>query len=258
MKPTEAAIGAPCWVELGTADVPQAGEFYSALFDWTVATDPRAETGGYTTASLAGVPVAAISPLYAPGQLVAWSVSFAVLDSDATASRAAEEGGAVLMAPMDIFDNGRFAVLRDPGGAMFSVWQPRGFQGFGLWDEPGAACWVELATRDVPTATAFYQGLLGWSASSGDYPHLSAGGRQFGGLRDMNAMGVPEDVPTHWLVHFKAPDVAATAARAQALGAQTLSGPFHLPGTGYFATLRDPQGAVFAVYQAEDEDAAVA
>jgi uncharacterized protein len=264
MKPTEAAIGAPCWVELGAADVPTAGEFYSALFGWTITTDPRAEAGGYTTASSQDLPVAAMSPLYAPGQPVAWTVSFAVLDADATASRAAEEGGAVLMAPMDIFDNGRFTVLRDPGGAMFTVWQPRTFQGFGLWDEPGAACWAELATRDVPTATAFYQALLGWSVSSDDYPHLSAGDRVFGGIRDLNAMGAPEDVPTQWLVHFKTPDAAATVARAAALGAHTASGAFHLPGTGYFATLRDPQGAVFAVYQPdnegenENEDAAAA
>jgi predicted enzyme related to lactoylglutathione lyase len=258
MKPTEAAAGAPCWAELGTSDVPKAGEFYSTLFGWTVTTDPRTEAGGYTIASLQRAPVAALSPLYAPGQPVAWTVSFAVLDADATASRAAEQGGAVLMAPTDIFDNGRFAVLRDPAGAMFTIWQPRTFHGFGVWDAPGAVCWVELATRDVPTASAFYQCLLGWSISDADYPHLSVGDRQFGGVQDMNVTGVPEDVPPHWLVYFKAQDAAATAQRAVELGAQLLAGPFHLQGTGYFATLRDPQGAVFALYEAENEEAEAA
>jgi predicted enzyme related to lactoylglutathione lyase len=258
MKPTEAAIGAPCWAELGTADVPKSGEFYSALFGWSVATDPRAEAGGYTMASLRDAFVAAMSPLYAPGQPVAWNVSFAVLDVDATAARAAEEGGTVLMAPTDIFDSGRFAVLRDPTGAMFSIWQPRAFHGFGLWDEPGAACWVELATRDVAAANTFYQALLGWSISDDAYPHLSAGDRRFGGLQDMNATGVPENVPAHWLLYFKAQDMAAKAEQAAGLGAETLAEPFHLPGTGYFATLRDPQGAVFALYQGEGEGSEVA
>ena len=256
MKPTEAAIGAPCWAELGTSDVPNSGEFYSALFGWNVETDPRVEAGGYTMASLEGVSVAALSPLYAPGQPVAWSVSFAVLDADATAARAAEEGGTVLMAPTDIFDSGRFAVLRDPTGAMFTIWQPRTFQGFGLWDEPGAVCWTELATRDLAAASTFYQSLFGWSISTDDYPHLRAGDREFGGVQDMNATGVPQDVRAHWLLYFKTRDTAAKAAQAVELGAQTLAGPFHLPGTGYFATVRDPQGAVFALYQAEGAGAA--
>jgi predicted enzyme related to lactoylglutathione lyase len=258
MKPTEATPGAPCWVELGTSDVPKSAEFYGALFGWTVRTDPRAEAGGYTTAYLDDIPVAAMSPLYAPGQPVAWTVSFAVLDADAAAARAAEAGGAVLMTPQDVFDIGRFAVLRDPTGAMFSIWQPRTFHGFGLWDEPGAACWVELSTRDVPTANTFYQSLLGWSISTDSYPHLSIADREFGGVQNMDATGVPESVPPHWLLYFNAVDVSAKAQQAAELGAQTLMEPFHLPGTGYFAVLRDPQGAVFALFQAEGEEAEAA
>src|SRR5690349_85199 len=119
MKPTEAVIGAPCWVELGTGDVPASGAFYGALFGWAVETDPREEAGGYTMCSLGGTPVAAMSPLYAPGQPVAWTVSFAVTDADTTAVRAAELGGTVIMAPMDVFTMGRFSVLQDPAGAVF-------------------------------------------------------------------------------------------------------------------------------------------
>lgn len=180
-------------------------------------------------------------------------MSFAVLDAEATAARAAEEGGAVLMAPTDIFDNGRFAVLRDPTGAMFTIWQPRTFQGFGLWDEPGAACWAELATRDVKAASTFYRSLLGWSISDDAYRHLSVGGRKFGGVQDMKVTGAPQDVPAHWLLYFKAQDTSAKAEQAAEAGAQLLAGPLHLPGTGFIATLRDPQGAVFALYQAEAE-----
>lgn len=252
MQPTEPAIGAPCWAELGTTDVPGSGEFYSALFGWTVAADSHAEADGYTLASLRDAYVASMSPLYAPGQPIAWTVSFSVLDADMATARAAAKGGRVLMAPTDVFGAGRFAVLRDPTGALFSIWEPRTFPGFGRWDEPGAACWAELATRDVPTATAFYQALFGWS-SSGDpsHPHLSVADREFGGIQDMNATGVPEEVTAHWLLYFKVLDTAATAARAVELGARMLAGPFHLPGSGRFATLRDPQGAVFALYQEE-------
>jgi hypothetical protein len=254
MKPTEATIGAPCWAELGTGDVPGSGAFCAGLFGWAVETDPREEAGGYTMCSLGGVPVAAMSPLYAPGQPVAWTVSFAVADADATAVRAADQGGVVIMAPMDVFDLGRFAVLQDPAGAVFCVWQPRTFEGFGLWNETSAPCWVELATRDVPTATAFYQTVFGWSISDDDYPHLSVDDHQFGGVQEMDKTGVPTEVPPHWLLYFRTEDAAAAADKAVALGAEVLMGPFELPGTGHFVVVRDPQGAAFALYQPEAKE----
>ncbi|NUP47617.1 MAG: VOC family protein [Catenulispora sp.] len=251
MKPTEALIGAPCWIELGTDDVPASGAFYGALFGWTVETDPREEAGGYTMCSLDSLPVAAMSPLYAPGQPVAWTVSFAVDDADTIAVRAEELGGTVIMTPMDVFHLGRFSVIQDPAGAVFCIWQPRDFQGFALWDEPGTACWVELATRDVPAAASFYKALLGWSITDDDYPHLSVGDRHFGGIQDMAKTGLAPGVPPHWLLYFNTEDAAASMQKATELGADTLMGPKELPGTGHIGVARDPQGAVFAFYQAE-------
>jgi uncharacterized protein len=49
-----------------------------------------------------------------------WMVYFAVDDVDATATKAGELGGAVPVPPTDIAI-GRFAVLNDPSGAVFSV-----------------------------------------------------------------------------------------------------------------------------------------
>jgi len=50
-----------------------------------------------------------------------WAVYFAVDDADATAQRATELGGTVIRQPSDIPDVGRFAVLADPQGAVFSI-----------------------------------------------------------------------------------------------------------------------------------------
>jgi predicted enzyme related to lactoylglutathione lyase len=58
----------------------------------------------------------------------------------------------------------------------------------------------------------------------------------------------PPQVPPHWLPYFAVADCAATAARAQELGAQLRVPPTEIePGT--FAVIADPQGAVFAVIQ---------
>ncbi len=56
------------------------------------------------------------------------------------------------MGPMDVFDLGRFAVLADPSGAVFSLWQARSFAGAAVFNAPGSLGWVELATRDAEGA----------------------------------------------------------------------------------------------------------
>lgn len=51
-----------------------------------------------------------------------WGITFSVDDADATAERAAELGGQVVVPPFDI-EWVRMAVLDDPDGARFSVGQ---------------------------------------------------------------------------------------------------------------------------------------
>ena len=52
-----------------------------------------------------------------------WNVWFATADADATAARAVELGGAVLVAPMDM-PVGRMCVIRDPQGGVINIMQP--------------------------------------------------------------------------------------------------------------------------------------
>jgi hypothetical protein len=52
-----------------------------------------------------------------------WTVWFATADADATAMRATELGGTVLVGPMDM-PSGRMCVIRDPQGGVINVMQP--------------------------------------------------------------------------------------------------------------------------------------
>lgn len=106
MKLTEPVSGGPCWVELSTPDIAAAKAFYAALFGWRSETDPREEAGGYTLAHLGDERVAALSPVYQPGQPPAWTVSFATDDTDATVGKVTAAGGSQLVGPMDVFDQG--------------------------------------------------------------------------------------------------------------------------------------------------------
>ena len=52
-----------------------------------------------------------------------WLIYITVDDCDAAAARAEELGGAINRPPADVPNVGRFAVLTDPGGALFAVIQ---------------------------------------------------------------------------------------------------------------------------------------
>ncbi|MER5519330.1 VOC family protein [Streptomyces sp. NPDC002763] len=245
--------GGPCWTELGTDDLESAKRFYAELFGWRPETDPRQEAGGYTVAHLGDAAVAAMSPLYQESQPVAWNVSFAVTDADATARLVEEAGGTVVVGPMDIFDVGRFSVAVDPTGAAFQLWEARAFPGAGLLNAPGALGWVELATRDTGRAGSFYGTVFGWSAESSEwYTEFAVGGQRFGGMADMGDRFPPE-VPPHWLPYFAVEDVDATAEVAVAAGGTVRAEPMTVPDGPRIAVLTDPRGAVFGVFRAEEE-----
>ncbi|WP_406181623.1 VOC family protein [Streptomyces canus] len=254
MKFDKPVTGGPCWTELGTDDVEAAKRFYAELFGWRPETDPRAEAGGYTVAHLGDAAVAALTPLYQESQPVAWNVSFAVTDADTAARKVTEAGGTVLVEPMDVFDVGRFTVALDPVGAAFQLWQARSFPGAGLFNAPGSLGWVELMTRAPERAVAFYTTVFGWSVNSSEhYTQWGLDGADFGGMVTMDDKFPPE-VPPHWLPYFAVEDVDSTTATATSAGGTVLMEPTSIPDGPRIAVLRDPQGAVFGVYLAGDED----
>lgn len=113
----------------------------------------------------------------------------------------------------------------------------------------GLPCWYELATPDVKRATKFYGKVLGWKfADAGmagfDYTLAKQG-------KDMIAgMFAPEPaMPSFWLIYFVVDDCDAAAAKVAALGGSVHTVPADIPGTGRFAIVTDPQGAVFGMLQ---------
>lgn len=253
MKLDKPVPGGPCWTELGTSDLEAAKRFYADVFGWRPETDPRAEAGGYTLAHLGDASVAALTPLFQESQPVAWNVSFAVPDVDTTVRAVQDAGGAVVLEPMDVFDLGRFAVVADPGGAVFQLWQARSFAGAGLFNAPGALGWVELMTRTPDLVTAFYTTVFGWTVNASEhYTQWGIDGADFGGMVEMGDK-FPHEVPSHWLPYFAVEDVEATAEASTQADGGVLMEPTSVPEGPRIAVLRDPQGAVFGIYRAGDE-----
>jgi uncharacterized protein len=116
--------GAFSWCELLTSDAEAAKQFYGKLFNWTLEPAPTAPPGvDYTLVKCAGQPVGGIMPIpaHAPGMPPHWGTYITVDDVDAIVEQAVQMGAQVCVPPQDIPQVGRFSVLQDPQGAVFSV-----------------------------------------------------------------------------------------------------------------------------------------
>ena len=255
MTDVQHAPGTFCWAELSTSDADGAKKFYTALMGWDIHDDPIPGGGTYTMILMEGGNVGALYGLTAEmkdaGVPPSWLSYVTVASAAEAAKKARELGGTVVKDAFDVFDIGAMAVLQDPTGATFAVWQPKKHTGTSFTDgRPGSLCWNELATRDVGKARDFYAGLFGWrpeimEVASGPYTLFMNRDDRAGGLLQMTEEW--GEIPPHWMVYFAVADCDATAAKAGELGGEARVPPTDIPPVGRFAVLQDPQGAVFSV-----------
>jgi uncharacterized protein len=243
-----------CWFELATMDRQAATRFYGGLFGWAAYDLPAGPGMTYTILSLRGKDVGALYELTKEQRAIGvpshWGSHVAVTSVDETVVKATRLGGTVILGPFAVMQQGRLAILRDPQGAYFRVWQPWAFIGARLVDEEHTACWSELATSDVAGARTFYSELFGWTpiVQNGgplSYTAWQLGDRPVGGLLQMDHLG--GGLSPHWMTHFGVADCDAAADRAVALGGTVRIPPSDIPEVGRFATIQDPVGAAFSI-----------
>jgi predicted enzyme related to lactoylglutathione lyase len=269
--------GVPCWVDTAQPDPEAAVGFYEGLFGWEFEDRMPADSPGrYFVARLRGRDVAAVGsqPEGMPPTPV-WNTYVWVEDADEATAKVKDAGGKALVEPFDVLDAGRMALLTDPEGAAFCVWQAGQHRGAQLVNEPGTWNFSELNTRDREGAQAFYGAVFGWEAETldlgdgdftmfrlpgyGDYlaerdPDLRRRQADDGapqGFEDAVAWLVPmtpdqtpDDVPPHWSITFAVDDADAVAERAAQLGGNLVVPPFDAPWVR-MTVISDPQGAVF-------------
>jgi uncharacterized protein len=249
--------GTFCWAGLATSDPAAATAFYTSLFSWEAEPLPAGEAGTYTIVRRAGQDVAILyrqtAQARAAGAPPHWTSYISVEDADAAAARAGELGGAaVFREPFDVPGAGRVAAIRDPAGAIVSLWQPRPRIGATLVNDVGALCWNELATTGVERAKSFYGELLGWQyqASGSGYATITNAGRRNGSIRAQTEQ--ERGIPPHWLPYFTVENAGDAARHAEQEGGRTLLSATEIR-TGRFTMIADPQGATFAVFEGETD-----
>jgi len=249
---TKHAPGTPSWTDLMTSDLDAAERFYTSLFGWTYDTQDTGDPERPYVMVLKGdMAVAGMGPQNpeqtAQGIPPMWSTYVTVDDADASAAKAASLGATALLAPVDAMGAGRMAVLADPTGAVFCLWEPKAHIGAELVNEHGALSWNELITPEVDAAAKFYGDLFGWTAQTEDMGTMAYTAFLLGERAIAGAMKPPMDgIPPSWGVYFAVDDTDATVAAATAGGGTVIVEPNDIP-PGRMAVLSDPQGAVFSV-----------
>jgi predicted enzyme related to lactoylglutathione lyase len=245
------------WFELATTDQPRAKEFYSQLFGWTTVDSAMGPGEYYTMFKLDGYDTGAAYTLrpdmLAQGTPPHWDIYIAVESADETSVKIESFGGSLIAKPFDVMTHGRMAVASDPTCAVFCIWQPISHIGSRITSPSGTFCWADLNTPDPEAASQFYAGVFGWEFFTGQtdttgYLHIKCGETIIGGIPP--ALLSPPGTPAHWMLYFAAHDVEALTAKANSLGGKTLMPAMDVPNTGKFSIVQDPQGAVFALFQA--------
>ena len=241
------SVGRFVWHDCNSTDPEKAKAFYTELFGWELEVWKPGEMdyamikaqddmhGGFGQAQ-GGAPSH-------------WLGHVIVEDTDAAAERARGLGATVLAGPMDIPEVGRMNVIRDPQGAVVSLFTPAG-------EAPrseGVFVWDELMATDVEAAKRFYGEVVGWTAEPMEIPGsppytqlMRTDGSPGAGL-----MTKPDDVPggAVWLSYVGVADVDAAVAKAESLGGSSPMAAFDVPNVGRVGVIADPTGGVIGVFQ---------
>jgi predicted enzyme related to lactoylglutathione lyase len=251
------------WTELMTTDVEGAKAFYTQVIGWETQLwgdgQPSPEMGGqpYTMWIAGDVRVGGVMRLPEEARSMGapphWMSNIGTPDVDASVRMVKEMGGQVYVPPMDVPKIGRVAVVADPQGATFALFQPEPGPGMPQ-SEPrlGERSWSELLAGNWQEVWKFYEQLFGWEKKGstdmgpmGTYQLFGIGEQTLGGMFTKPA---EMPAPPHWLYYFRVSDVNAAVERVQAAGGKILNGPMVVPDGSTIAHCMDPQGAVFAVH----------
>jgi predicted enzyme related to lactoylglutathione lyase len=248
------------WADLQAKDLQAALDFYGRVLGWEFRQEhDDAGSMVYHTAHVGGVKLAGVGEMQQQaregGMPSVWTDYVSVADADATCAKAVELGGTVMMPAMDVLDQGRMAIIVDPTGAAFGVWQGAKHTGADAVNQPASITWVELYSSDVAATKAFYGSLFGWTfdqspealeAGQEYWLASTAEGAMFAGL-----MPKPTEMaqaPDMWVTYFGVADVEAAKREVEAAGGSVLWGPMKT-GPGRSIGFTDSQGGMATLMQ---------
>ena len=249
-------LGRPVWYELMTTDTGAAEKFYKNVIGWTSEPFPSSPNPYTVFKRSPKNQVAGLMPRPDGMNMPPfWAMYVAVPDLDEAVTHIKRLGGSALSGVIDVPTVGRLQMMKDPQGAAFYIIQPTPRE-----ERPetppeiGDASWHELMTTDAPAAMKFYGDLFGWQpgeamdmGEQGKYHIFNRPHGMIGGM--MNKPPAMANVPPHWMIYFRVPDIDAAVERVKANGGKILNGPTEVPGGSRIVNAMDPQGAGFSLHE---------
>ena len=119
--------------------------------------------------------------------------------------------------------------------------------------DTGNLAWFDLTVPNAEQVRDFYQGVIGWKVnpvSMGDYQdysmQLPETEEDVAGV--CHAKGPNADMPAQWMLYFKVSDLDAALEQVRANDGEVVT-EIKSFGNSRYAVIRDPAGAVCALYQ---------
>jgi predicted enzyme related to lactoylglutathione lyase len=247
------------WYDLVTSDSNAAATFYETVVGWKIS-DAGMPDRSYailsTDTSMVGGLMALSKEACELGASSAWMGYIGVADVDLYAKRLFRAGGKIERVPEDIPGIGRYAVVADPQGAVFILFTPSNSE------KPvpvkpedfGRIAWHELAATDTESAFSFYSSLFGWTRPENVSTRESANRQAFAteGIL-LGAVDRSNKPAAYWRYFFNVKDIARAVDRVTQGGGHITQGPSSIPGGRLMAHCTDPQGALFALVEMEQQ-----
>ena len=244
-------VGKFVWFDLLTNDVPGTKRFYGELFNWEFE-GTASDNSSYATIKNNDTAIGGIINLKRLDENVSesrWLSYLSVADVQRSVEQFHEAGGTVLKEGRDVPGRGRVAVVKGPQGAIVALLRTKDGDPEDTALTAGAWMWTELWTSDVKASITFYKSLSGFTektvntSAEEEYHFL----KQADQVR-VGVVPIPwDDVKPNWLPYIAVSDIAATVARAEALGGKVLIDPGDSIDDDSIAVIADPSGAAFGV-----------
>ncbi len=246
-----------CWAELAAKNSELAKKFYAGLFGWSYHEEEMPEgMGNYIMIFANNLPVGAMFAMthdVFQGVPAHWGNYVLVENCDESVKKAKALNAEIIKDSFDVMEAGRMAVIKDPAGAVISLWEKKANAGAPAQPmTEGAPCWYELMVPNPKLALDFYSALFGWKSESSDFHGMTyhslkdSDGESIGGLME-TPNGMP--FPPSWSTYFTTYNLEKAKNYITTKGGQVLFGPQDVHGMGEFITCQDPDGAVFSVFQ---------
>lgn len=242
------------WYDIMAVDEGVTNSFYSELFGWDFTAEPR-PNDGYRMVTFHGQGLGGSLPFKTESGRSHWMGYIQVTGIEEHVARARELGATIFVELMEIPNVGKFAVLDDPTGAPFYLYEivpEYRALSTGYDRGPGHIIWNELITNDLAAASVFYREIAGWelvpmSADAMSYTVAKVDGAPVAGLFQ------PQEPPatSAWIMSVNTADIDATIDKAVELGGKVVHAANTVPGVGRTAWIADPTGGVIGLLQPE-------